>query len=65
MGSSQVRVILRDVSGKFSWDCSALYGANDDVMGVAPSGVSDSDELREKFFPEDLLRNMIAAGGSR
>ncbi|XP_023240859.1 ral GTPase-activating protein subunit alpha-1-like isoform X3 [Centruroides sculpturatus] len=28
-GRSQVRIIVRDLSGKFSWDCSVLYGPPD------------------------------------
>jgi len=28
VSSSEVRIILRTISGKFSWDATALYGIN-------------------------------------
>ena len=37
--SSTVRVILRDISGKFSWDTSALYGSSLDKTDDEASGV--------------------------
>ncbi len=60
-----MRVILRDVAGKFSWDCSALFGA--DGGGECGDGhrVVDSLVLRETFLPRDGLAKMVAAAGHR
>ena len=35
---SQVRVIVRDLGGKFSWDCSILYGPPDFYFTSSDSG---------------------------
>ncbi len=56
---SQVRVILRDVSGKFSWDCSALDGTEEGGGDLS----ADSGVLRERLFPEGALRKRLSGGG--
>ncbi|XP_037500049.1 probable Rho GTPase-activating protein CG5521 isoform X1 [Rhipicephalus sanguineus] len=37
-GKSQVRAIVRDLSGKFSWDCLTLYGPHGCRAGSYPPG---------------------------
>ncbi|KAK8773815.1 hypothetical protein V5799_011652 [Amblyomma americanum] len=37
-GKSQVRAIVRDLSGKFSWDCLTLYGPQGCRAGSYPPG---------------------------
>ncbi|XP_064464069.1 ral GTPase-activating protein subunit alpha-1-like isoform X3 [Ornithodoros turicata] len=37
-GKSQVRIIVRDLSGRFAWDCLTLYGPNGCRAGSFPPG---------------------------
>ncbi len=36
-GPYQVRVIVRDVSGKYAWDSTLLYGPDSILEGKAPN----------------------------
>ncbi len=55
---SQVRVILRDVSGKFCWDSTALYGPPLDHEGL---NLADEKKIREKFFVQSPKRSKRAS----
>lgn len=54
-GRSQVRVIVRDLSGKFSWDCSVLYGPPDckaaSILPDQPTMISVNNFLNPRAGP--------------
>lgn len=57
--ASQVRVIVRDQSGKFSWDCSILYGPPGCSKGSATSSVMRKPLSYSPHFPRTTNMNNL------
>ncbi|KAG2457840.1 RGPA1 protein, partial [Polypterus senegalus] len=56
--SSSVRIIVRDISGKYSWDTAILYGPPHCSQPNQPFYLSLSHSLEEEFYPcQDTLEN--------
>ncbi|CAN8000270.1 unnamed protein product [Ixodes hexagonus] len=76
-GKSQVRAIVRDLSGKFAWDCLTLYGPHGCRAGSYPPGpVPDpclhytsqrlrNPELQEQHQQQQLQRQGRESSGRR
>ncbi len=55
---SQVRIILRDISGKFSWDSSALF-APATAVDVPDAALAPAEDL-DKFWPDREISRKVS-----